>query len=79
MKLRSRVLVACAFLAGFFLADAQPMAKRPNILFAISDDQSYPHTSAYACRGIRTPSFDHVAKSGVLFRTCIAGSPRSVW
>ena len=75
MKITHRVLVGCVFVAGFFVAQAQPLAKRPNILFAISDDQSYPHASAYGCRGIRTPAFDRVARGGVLFRTCIAGSP----
>ena len=40
---------------------------RPNILLAISDDQSYPHTSAYGCKGISTPAFDEVAAAGMLF------------
>ncbi|SVE40453.1 uncharacterized protein METZ01_LOCUS493307, partial [marine metagenome] len=75
MKTTSRIAVACAFVAGIFVAEAEPLVKRPNILFAISDDQSYPHASAYGCRGISTPAFDRVAKGGVLFRTCIAGSP----
>jgi len=75
MKTLHRVFVACALVAGFLVFEAQLVAKRPNILFVISDDQSYPHASAYGCRGIRTPGFDRVAKRGVLFRTCIAGSP----
>ncbi|MBN1673986.1 MAG: sulfatase [Kiritimatiellae bacterium] len=41
--------------------------KRPNILFAISDDQSWPHASAYGHPTIRTPAFDRVAREGVLF------------
>ena len=75
MKTTCRVAATCVFIAGFFVAEANSLAKRPNILFAISDDQSYPHASAYGCSGIRTPAFDRVAKGGVLFRTCIAGSP----
>ena len=54
---------------------AKPLAKATNILFVISDDQSYPHASAYGCRGINTPGFDRVAKDGVLFNTAISGSP----
>lgn len=46
-----------------------------NILFAISDDQSYPHASAYGTRGISTPGFDQVAREGVLIHNAIAGSP----
>lgn len=48
---------------------------RPNILFAISDDQSFAHTSYAGCTFINTPAFDRVAKNGVFFRNCLAGSP----
>ena len=75
MKYKYQVFVACALLAGFFASIAVPMADRPNILFVISDDQSYPHASAYGCRGIKTPGFDRVAKEGVLFHAAISGSP----
>lgn len=40
---------------------------RPNILFAIADDASFPHMSAYGCRWIHTPAFDRVAREGILF------------
>ncbi|MDG2221509.1 MAG: sulfatase [Rubripirellula sp.] len=43
-------------------------ADRPNILFAIADDWSYGHAGAYGCRWVETPSFDRVAKEGILFR-----------
>lgn len=39
----------------------------PNILFAIADDASYPHMSAYGCKWINTPAFDRVAREGLLF------------
>lgn len=39
----------------------------PNILFCISDDQSFPHTSAYGTKWVETPGFDRVAKEGILF------------
>ena len=48
---------------------------RPNILFAISDDQSYLHTSFAGCRFINTPAFDRIAREGVYFSNCMAGSP----
>lgn len=48
---------------------------RPNILIAISDDQSSPHTSATGFRAVRTPAFDRVAREGVLFRNAFAASP----
>jgi len=49
--------------------------KRPNILFAISDDQSYPHTSFAGSKFVNTPAFDRVAQEGVYFTNCYAGSP----
>lgn len=48
---------------------------RPNILFAISDDQSYPHTSFAGSKFVNTPAFDRIAKEGVFFTKCYAGSP----
>ncbi|MCW0484549.1 sulfatase family protein [Gaoshiqia sediminis] len=48
---------------------------RPNILFAISDDQSYVHTGFAGSRFLKTPAFDRVAREGVYFSNCIAGSP----
>lgn len=50
--------------------------KRPNILFAIADDQSYPYASAYGTKGISTPAFDQVAKSGVLFHNAFVAAPQ---
>ena len=49
--------------------------RRPNILFAISDDQSYPHASAYGFKAVNTPAFDRVAREGVLFNNAFSASP----
>lgn len=49
------------------LGMAQNRNTRPNILFCISDDQSFPHTSAYGTTWVRTPGFDRVAEDGILF------------
>ena len=48
---------------------------RPNILFAISDDQSFVHTGFYGSKIVNTPAFDRVAREGIYFTNCIAGSP----
>lgn len=53
-------------LAALLLGAAQE--RPPNILLAISDDQSWLH-------GASTPAFDRVARQGVLFRNGFAGSP----
>lgn len=41
--------------------------ERPNILFAIMDDVTYLHMSAYGCKWVKTPNFDRVAQNGLLF------------
>ena len=48
-------------------AAAKTQAAQPNILFAIADDWSYGHASAYGCQWVNTPSFDRVAREGILF------------
>ncbi|MCZ2077343.1 MAG: sulfatase [Bryobacterales bacterium] len=49
--------------------------KRPNILFAIADDQSWMHAGAYGDRVVKTPAFDRIAERGVLFTNAFSGSP----
>jgi N-sulfoglucosamine sulfohydrolase len=49
--------------------------KQPNILFVISDDQSFAHTSFAGSTFVNTPGFDRVAREGVYFNHCMAGSP----
>lgn len=54
----------------------KPEQQRPNILFAIADDQSFPYASAYGTKGISTPAFDKVASRGVLFTNAFAAAPQ---
>jgi N-sulfoglucosamine sulfohydrolase len=49
---------------------------RPNILFAIADDQSWPYASVAGTSGIETPSFDRLAEEGVLFRNAFVAAPQ---
>ena len=55
--------------------NAQQAQKRVNILFAISDDQSFAHTGFAGCEFVNTPAFDRIAGEGVYFTNCYAGSP----
>ncbi|MFW5869131.1 MAG: sulfatase, partial [Armatimonadota bacterium] len=50
-------------------------ADRPNILFIISDDQSFPHTGYAGDPVVRTPAFDRVAEEGVIFTNAYISSP----
>ena len=49
--------------------------RRPNILFAISDDQSFGHTSFSGSNFVKTPAFDRIAAEGIYFTSAFAGSP----
>jgi N-sulfoglucosamine sulfohydrolase len=49
--------------------------KRPNILFAIADDWGWPHAGAYGDPAIKTPTFDRLAKEGVMFHHAYVSSP----
>lgn len=80
---RTRGMKACLGWAGVWgglllspaLLGEPDTETRPNILIAISDDQSWLHAAAYGCRAVRTPALDRVAGSGVRFNNAIAASP----
>jgi uncharacterized sulfatase len=68
--------------AGLLSLRARAAApKRPNILFAIADDWSYPHASAYdaaayGATAVNTPAFDRVARDGCLFTNAFVSAPQ---
>jgi uncharacterized sulfatase len=47
----------------------------PNILLAISDDQSYIHAGPYGQAPVRTPALDRLAEQGVVFTRAFTASP----
>ncbi len=49
--------------------------ERPNILFIIADDWSYPHAGVYGDKVVKTPTFDAVAAQGVLFTNSFCAAP----
>ena len=48
-------------------AEDDEVVGRPNILFCIADDASFPHMGAYGTSWVTTPAFDRVAEEGLLF------------
>jgi N-sulfoglucosamine sulfohydrolase len=71
------VLASAAVVIGTApLTAAEPKPDpRPNILFAIADDWSWPHAGVYGDRVVQTPTFDRVAGEGVLFSHVFCVSP----
>lgn len=53
----------------------QSVRGQPNILFCISDDQSWLHTGAMGDPVVKTPAFDRVAADGVLFTHAFCDAP----
>ena len=80
-KLQYRLL-SISFLAVMTLASVVCADERPNIVFAFADDWGR-HASAYAELDgpgsendvLKTPNFDALAKSGVLFRNAFVNAP----
>jgi N-sulfoglucosamine sulfohydrolase len=70
-----RSIVNYFILSTFFFACGTKEVKRPNILFAISDDQSIPHAGAYGYAAAKTPNFDRIASEGILFNNAFTAAP----
>lgn len=64
------ILVACLLDPSSLYAQ-----KRPNILFCISDDQSYEHAGANGDPVVRTPAFDRIANEGLRFTHAFCDAP----
>ncbi len=61
-------ILSTLLVATFFCTkDGNNKKSPPNILFAIADDASFPHMSAYGTKWVKTPAFDRVAREGLLF------------
>ena len=70
----TRIVLLCmqgfsTLLVSISVAGQHPdqVARPPNILFCISDDQSYAHTGANGDPVVQTPAFDRVAREGLRF------------
>jgi N-sulfoglucosamine sulfohydrolase len=70
-----KVSFCCAVFSLVAKAVTAADPPRPNVLFAISDDQSWMHVGAYGDVATQTPAFDRVAREGVLFRYAFTACP----
>jgi arylsulfatase A-like enzyme len=64
-----------AFLAWLMALAAVAAETRPNILFCLADDWSWPHAGVYGDRVVRTPTFDRLAREGIRFNYCFSAAP----
>ncbi len=63
-----------ALSAGARTGRAAP-ADRPNILFCLADDWGWPHAGACGDPVVKTPTFDRLAREGVLFEHAYVAAP----
>ncbi|WP_146531571.1 sulfatase-like hydrolase/transferase [Novipirellula artificiosorum] len=56
-------------------ATAGQSAHRPNIVFCMADDWSWPHAGILGDPVVKTPNFDRVASEGVLFENAFVSTP----
>ncbi len=73
-----KLLLVLAFWTTAFITvfPAEPTkTPRPNILFCIADDWSWPHAGAYGDKTVKTPVFDRLAREGALFQNAFCASP----
>jgi arylsulfatase A-like enzyme len=73
------LLIVAGLPAGLAIpgpARAQDKARKPNILFIFTDDQSYRTVSCYprAYPFARTPNIDKLARMGIRFAAAYNGS-----
>lgn len=71
------MILRFAILALFLLSilGPAPAADRPNIVLAMADDWGWPHAAAYGDKVVKTPTFDRLAREGVLFTHAYVSSP----
>ena len=63
------------FALTVFAVSIHQTKARPNILFCISDDQSWAHTGANGDPVVKTPAFDRVAAEGLRFVNSFCDAP----
>ena len=75
MAIMSLAVAILNFLLLAFATNAAVQVRPPNILFAIADDWGWPHAGAYGDPVVETPTFDRIAREGILFRQAYVSSP----
>lgn len=81
LRTRARLggLHLLAFLIGaaFVTSDASA-AEKPNLLFLLSDDHSYPFVGCYGNDNVKTPTLDRLAAEGMKFHRFFTAAPQCV-
>ena len=71
LSLLTLFVAACPAVAA---EESQTAKRPPNIIFILADDLGYGDLGCYGQRQIQTPRLDQMAKEGMRFTDCYAGS-----
>jgi N-sulfoglucosamine sulfohydrolase len=75
MKRTLGMMLAVLLLGTAPVVAAETARDRPDIFFAIADDWAWPHAGAYGDKVVSTPTFDRLARQGVLFNCAYVAAP----
>ena len=77
MRMPSLITVLCCttVIAASYSLIAAPGDSRPNLLLCIADDWAWPHAGVGGDPVVKTPTFDRVAREGVLFTHAFSAAP----
>lgn len=73
--MRDLVLICLILL---FVESNSFAVEKPNILFLLSDDHSYPFLSCYGDSNVKTPNLDRLAGEGIKFHRFFTAAPQCV-
>ena len=73
--MKTREIIRLILLQLLIIQKLSATTDQPNLLIMISDDQSFPHASAYGSKMVSTPKFDKVASNGALFMNAFCAAP----
>lgn len=76
VPMKKLVLLALPLLAVLFAPAIQ--AAKPNIVFILSDDHSYPYLGCYGRPEMKTPNLDRFAAEGMKFHRMFTAAPQCV-
>lgn len=66
--------IATISICGCVKISEKSLTAKPNIVFIMADDLGYGELGCYGQKEIKTPFIDRLAKEGMLFTQCYAGS-----
>lgn len=76
-----RILITTLLAIGVFtlltasISAAETKPSRPNVLILMADNWAWPHASVYGDPVVKTPTFDRLAREGMLFQRAYCSVP----